>query len=157
MIGASVRGRCRTDNSYAIAPKLIAELTSICHVTFRCLNLSKAFAKNERSLLQCIDVLVSPQHVSKVSTITLDTISVDSIFEAETFCKKFVQKLTNVEQIIIRRCQPMFLEKFFMFVTNASTAASADYENSTNLSSYNFSGRSHSQSLAKRKALGDSG
>ena len=126
-------------------------MTSICHVTFRGLNLSRAFNDNDRSLQQCIDVLISPQHVAKVSAITLETISVASIFEAETFCKKFVHKLTNVEQIVIRRCQPMFLEKFFMFLTRSS-----GYDNYSCLSSDSHSGRSFSQSSAKRRAS-DSG
>ena len=61
-------------------------------------------------------MLVSPQHVTKVSQLTLESVSVATIFDAETFCKRFVSKLPNIEHLVIKRCQPMFLEKFFMIV-----------------------------------------
>ena len=109
-------GRRRlSQESYAVAPKLISEMTSVSTVTITGLNLTRSFKSDD--LLKCFEVLVSSQHGWKISKIVLDSVTIDSIFDAEKFCKKFVNKLTKVKELCIVKCQPMFIEKFLFNVT----------------------------------------
>ena len=108
--------------SYAIAPKLIQELTSIDTVSFTGLNLTKVFkctTDGNNCLLQCLDVLSAKQHNRKISRLILTGITIDSIFDAETFCKKFVSRLTQIEELTISKCQPMFIDKFLLSISGA--------------------------------------
>ena len=97
-----------------VAPKILTELTSIFEVYVVKLNLSRFLDAESSSLLSCFDVLISDQHNKKIQTVCLDGVSISSIFDAETFCKRFFNKLTNVERLEIKKCQPMLIEKFFM-------------------------------------------
>ena len=111
---------------YALAPKLIQELTSVSSVSFTGLNLTKVFKQQqgaENTLLQCLEELTSRQHNRKISKLTLTGISIDSIFDAETFCKKFVSRLLQIDELIVNKCQPMFIEKFFLSVCGATPAS----------------------------------
>ena len=80
----------RADVPQAVAPILIREMTSVCTVTFKNLNLSGQLAGDHNALLLCFGALVSDQHRHKVRSLILENVTIDSIFEAERFCKKFV-------------------------------------------------------------------
>ena len=112
-------GRRRADNQfqpYWVAPKLISEMTSVTKVKINGLNLAKYLTKDDQSssMLECLEQLTSEANGWKVKEIELKNVSVSTIFEAETLCKKFFNKLTAVESLKIIKCQSMFLEKFFM-------------------------------------------
>ena len=111
---------------YSLAPKLIQELTSVSSVSFTGLNMTKVFKQqqgSENTLLQCLEELTSRQHNRKISKLTLTGVTIDSIFDAETFCKKFVSRLLQIDELIINKCQPMFIEKFFLSVCGGATTA----------------------------------
>ena len=78
-------------------------MTSVCSVTFARLNLTRVF-RRDNTLLQCLEVLVSEQHGRKVQKVTLDGVSIETIFDAETFCKKFVNRLLKVEELVVSKC-----------------------------------------------------
>ena len=84
------------ETEYAIAPKLISEMTSITAVTFQNLRLTQALKDQHNSLVGCFKELTSDRNGWKVQQVVLENVSVETIFDAETFCKKFYNKLTKV-------------------------------------------------------------
>ena len=98
---------------------MIDELTSLEKVCFSEINLTRAFRNEPSSLLECLDKLVTKRHVMKITKIELSSVTIDSIFDAETFCKRFFNRLVQVKELVISKCKPMFIEKFLIFTTGA--------------------------------------
>lgn len=107
------------ESSYPVAPKLLQELTSLDTVCFTGLDLTWACAAQNNCLIKCFSVLTSQRHNRKIRRLVLTGVSIGTIFDAESFCKKFVNKLMQIEQLEIARCQPMFIDKFFLSVNGA--------------------------------------
>ena len=125
LLGAYFVGGRRkgSHESYYVAPKLISEMTSVCEVTFTGLNLTRIFKQKDNeqnSLLECFDSLFSRQHARKISKVKLDRLSTDTIFDVETFCKKFLSRLMQVDELVILKCQPMFIDKMFHTMTDSN-------------------------------------
>ena len=91
-------------------------MTSVTKVKISGLNLAKYLTLGDQSssMMECLEQLTVEANGWKVNEIELENVSVSTIFEAETLCKKFFNKLSAVESLKITKCQSMFLEKFFM-------------------------------------------
>lgn len=135
ILGAVFTGgrRKASQESYFVAPKLISEMTSVCEVIFSGVNLTRTFMgkessnkNNNCSLLQCFEELLSRQHARKISKIVLDGVATDTIFDVETFCKKFLNRLVQIEEFTIQKCQPMFIDKMFFTLTSGKKNAKTD-------------------------------
>ena len=85
--------------------------------------------------------------MAKVSRVILDGITTDSIFDAESFCKKFFNRLIKVDHLALKSCKPMLIEKFFMFTAGAlSSQPYQDNVTSQIIAGSRLSHRSHSAS-----------
>ena len=85
-----------------MAPKLISEMRCICEVSLVGINLTREMAGSSTALMECLEEVASPGRNQKIGKVRMVNLSTDSIFEAETFCKKFVNKLRNVRTYEIK-------------------------------------------------------